>query len=238
MTSIVRKLRNISLVILVVITEGCATVPKEIVELSYITGKDLQSIYVSYDTMIHQFYENMRSQRRVYLDDVWYPRFLENWRDDGELIAIAKGEKIWSVTDEKLILTPAGSDPVEKLNTLNDWVTYALYAYELKESNLLKSLNDEEKELRIQVKQSFDRLIKANATITAHLNSLRKVQEVQDEALEALDIKQLRDNINDSLINASKKAEESFKKVKEADSKIDDLVLTIDTLKQKHLEGD
>lgn len=233
MRRIILKLRNISLVVVFIIAGGCGTVPKEVVELSYVTGKDLQSVYDSYDTMIHQFYENMRSQRRAYLDDVWYPRFLENWRDDGELIAIARGDKIWSVADEKLIPTPEGSDPVEKLNTLNDWVTYALYAYEVKEDSLLEPLYDAEKKLREQVKLSFVRLTRANATITAHLNSLRNVQEIQDEALEALNMKDLRDKINDGLINASKKAEESLKKVKAADSKIDSLASTIDSLKQK-----
>ena len=219
--------------VLIGIVHGCGTVPKEVVELSYVTGNDIQSVYVSYDTLIHQFYENMRSQRRAYLDDVWYPRFLENWRDDGELIAIAKGEKIWSDKENKLIPTPVDSDSVEQLNTLNDWVSYALYAYEVKEGSLLGPLNTEEETLRHQVKESFDTLIKANAIVTAHLNSLRKVQEVQDEALEALDLKSFRDHINDSLIHASEKADKALEKVKEADSKIENLASAIGSIKSK-----
>lgn len=207
---------------------GCATVPKEVVELSYITGRDLQSIQISYDLLIHQFYENLRSQRSEYLDNVWYPRFLKNWKESGELIAIATGEKIWSTTENSLIPTPTGTDPAENLATLNDWLTYALYAYEVKEEDLFKSLNEEESKLRSNVKQSFDQLIMANATITAHLNSLRKVQEIQDDALKALNVGDLREEINKGLKNASAKAENALKQIKDIDSKVDDLASTVE----------
>ncbi len=216
------------LLVLFVFLVGCSTVPKEVVELSYLSGRDLRAVHESYDALIHQFYENLRDQRRTYLDEVWYPRFLENWRQDGELVGIAKGERIWSVEAGDLIDTPPGTDAAESVATLNDWVTYALYAYEVKEQQLVAPLDADEEKLRTQVRQSFDRLAQANATITAHLNSLREVQEVQDEMLESLDMKDLRDQINTGLANASANAAEALTKVKAADAKVDDLVGQID----------
>ena len=216
---------------------SCGTVPKEVVELSYVAGKDLHSLHESYDTLIHQFFENLGSERREYLDNVWYPRFLENWKEDGELVGIAKGERIWSEIDGKLIDTPVDSDPKESLKTLDDWVSYALYAYEVKEQKLLKSLNDQEEQLRAQVKQAFEHMMMANATVTAHLNSLRKVQEVQDEVLKALDVKDLRDKINDGLINASVESAKGLDKIRVADAKIDDLVAEIKSYENK-LQGE
>jgi DNA repair ATPase RecN len=206
---------------------GCGSVPKEVVELSYTIGKDLVSIQKSYDSLIHQFYENLRSQRRQYLDDIWYPRFLSNWRDDGQLIAIAKKEKIWSAERESLIPAPRDTTEKEHLDTLNDWVNFALYAYEVKEEELLKPLNDEENELRKDVNNSLNRLIKANAAITAHLNSLREVQEVQDDVLKALDIEDLREKINSTLVKASNGAQDALNKIKDADSKINNLANSI-----------
>jgi hypothetical protein len=184
-------------------------------------GKDLEAINTSYDKLIHQYYENLRDQRRAYLDDIWYPRFIANWREDGELVAIAKEERIWSEEKQQLVSVPAGSEPKESLTTLNDWVNYALYAYEEKESELLSPLNIDEERLREQVKQAFINLTRANATITAHLNSIREVQEVQDEALRALNLDELRDKINEQLINASEKAKKGLEKVKEADEKVE-----------------
>ena len=206
---------------LALICFGCQTVPKEVVELSYVMGKDLEALNTSYDKLIHQYYENLRDQRRVYLDDTWYPRFIVNWREDGALVAIAKEERIWSEENQKLLPVPAGSAPKESLAALNDWVTYALYAYEVKESELLAPLNSDEENLREQVRQAFVNITRANATITAHLNSLREVQEVQDEALKALNLNELRDEINKQLINASEKAKKSLEKIKEADEKVE-----------------
>lgn len=67
---------------------SCASVPKEVVELSYITGKDIQSIQSSYTTMITQFYDGLRDRRRDYLDNTWFPRYIEKWRDKGRLVVI------------------------------------------------------------------------------------------------------------------------------------------------------
>lgn len=202
---------------------GCASVPKEVVELSYWTGEDLASLYESYDKLIHEFYNKMRDERVAYLDDTWYPRFLQNWIENGELVAIAKGEKIWSDEEERLITTPPGTDPQETLRTLGDWVNFALYAYEDKEVTLLASLNEGEAALRQEVEKAFRQIMRANATITAHLNSIRKVQQVQDEALEALHIKDIRDRINDILVKASDEAARGLEEIRQLDEKKDDL---------------
>ncbi len=212
---------------------GCASVPKEVVELSYRTGEDIAALYQSYDKLIHEFYEKMRAERIAYLTDTWYPRFLLNWMEKGELVAIAKGEKIWSEEQEKLIPKPPDADPQETVQTLQDWVDYALYAYEVKEDVLLKPLNDGEMALRQEVESAFHQVIRANAVITAHLNSLRKVKEVQDQALEALRIKNLRDRINKFLFEASEKAAEGLQEIQKKDKELDDLTKQIDSLKNK-----
>lgn len=152
---------------------------------------------------------------------MWYPRFVENWRKDCELVAIAKEERIWSESEDKLVVVPAGSAPKESLAALNDWLDYALYAYEKKSEDLLSPLDQEEETLRTEVRVAFARMIQANATITAHLNSLREIKEVEDQALKALNLKDLRDQINDQLVNASKKAKDGLDKIKEVDQRVD-----------------
>ena len=115
------------------------------------------------------------------------------------------------------------TDPKETLQTLRDWVDYALYAYDIKEEALLKPLNDEESALRRDVQMAFLRIMRANAVITAHLNSIRKVKEVQNEALQALYIKDLRSRINNTLINISDKASKELNRIRRIDEGVDDL---------------
>jgi hypothetical protein len=206
----------------------CASVPKEVVELSYKTGEDIAALYKSYDKLIQEYYEKMRQERIAYIEDVWYPKFLKSWMRKGELGAIAKGEKIWSVTEGKLIANPGNANSEESFQTLNDWITYALYAREVKEDSLLQSLNHEEKMLRENVDMAFQQVIRANSTITSHLNSLRKVQEIEDDAFKVLSINNLRNNITSTLSNASARANKEFDKIREQDKDIKDLTSQIE----------
>ncbi len=222
--------RRLFLIFLLIGIVGCASVPKEVVELSYRTGEDLTALHESYDKLIQMYFEKMRAERTAYLNDTWYPRFLENWMEHGQLVSVAKGEVIWSDEQEKLITTPPNTDPKEAFRTLQDWVNYALYAYDVKEEALLKLLNEEELALRQDVQMAFLRIIRANAVITAHLNSIRKVKEVQDEALEALYIKDLRGRINNTLINISDKAAKELNKIRRIDESVDDLDKQIKSL--------
>ena len=216
-------------IIIAVFSFGCQTVPKEVVELSYVMGEDLEALNTSYANLIHQYYENLRDQRRAYLDDVWYPRFIANWREKGELVAIVKEKRIWSEEKKSLITIPVGSAPDESVKTLEDWLISALDEYERKESELLDPLNKDEERLIELVKQAFINVTRANATITAHLNSLRKVQDVQDETLKALNLKELRDEINKQLINSSKKAKNGLEQVEKADEKAEKVTLKIES---------
>ena len=220
----------VHLICLLTLIIGCASVPKEVVELSYRTGEDLVSLHRSYDKLIQIYFENMHSDRIEYLDELWYTRFLQNWMIKGELVAIAKGEKIWSEEEQKLIPTPPGSNPQEMLLTLRDWVDYALYAYEVKEESLIKPLDEKEVVLREEVERAFRQVMRANAHITAHLNSLREVQEVQDEVLEGLHIKDLRESINETLINVSEIGAKELENIKLIDEQIEDVTDQIEDL--------
>ena len=86
---------------------------------------------------------------------------------------------------------------------------------------LLDPIDRDEKMLIASVDEAFARLVRANAIITAHLNSLRKVQEVQDEALKSLKLKDMRDKINQQLISASEKAADAIQKMQRAEKPLE-----------------
>jgi hypothetical protein len=222
--------RKFLLTMVLLLFVGCATIPKEVVELSYRTGEDMAALHESYSMLIQNYYEKMRDERIDYLDNVWYPKFQQNWMKKGNLIGIAKGEVIWSVEENRLIPTPPNADSKETLSTLSDWVNYALYAYEVKEESLLKPLEEAEEKIQMEVNRAFEQVMRANATVTAHLNSIRKVKQVQDQALEVMNIRDIRNNINDALIQASDTAASELERVRELDAGVDDLTKQVETL--------
>lgn len=104
------------------------------------------------------------------------------------------------------------------LNSLNLWVNEAIIAYDEKRVELIQPLEIEKENLIRSINLAFMQTIRANSVITAHLNSLRKVSEVQDQLLESLNLKNLRNEINNKLIIVSEEAEKSLEKIKEIDT--------------------
>jgi len=176
---------------------GCASIPKEVVELSYTVGQDLEAIHSSYRNLIQDHFQSLRDQAVDFLENTWVPHYINDFIEEGELVKRARG-----------------SDPKKVLEDVQLWAEVAVEEIENKKRELIDPIDRDEKELLKLVDEAFSRLIRANATITAHLNSIRKVKEVQDEALKALELKELRDKINNELISASKRAEEALEKLK------------------------
>ncbi len=199
---------------------SCASVPKEVVELSYRVGQDLSELQQSYDKLIHEFFEQLRFQRLTYLEETWIPIFLNDWVVDGKLVEIAKGELVWSEENEAFVAPHSTDAKTQLLQSIHTWAGEAIFQIENKRKHLLSPLYLEEDSLRTLVAESFDQLIRGNATITAHLNSIREVQEIQDKALQAIGIKELRNNINSTLATASERAAESLRKIKAADAEL------------------
>ena len=194
------RLFRLLIILPILIFLACASVPKEIVELSYMVGQDLSAVHTSYMTLIRTHYAGLRNQAINILETRLIPTFLEDFIESGELIKMAQGD-----------------DPKIVLEDVKDWVDMAM---EQKKRELIDPINSDEEELIKLVDEAFSRLIRANATITAHLNSIRKVQQVQDEALKAMNIKELRDKINEGLISSSKKTKEAINKLKKAEDTI------------------
>jgi len=225
-----KKYAVILFILVILIGLACSRVPKEVVELSYQTGQDIMAIHESYDKLIHKFYNQLREQRIDYLEDTWTPLFIEKWIDNGRLIDVAKGNVVWSEQEEEFVSPAQGKEKQQLLNTISNWAQEAIYEIDLKRDSLILPLNAEEDSLMADVNQAFIRIMWANNTITAHLNSLRKVQEVQDKALQALGIRDLRDKINNELDKASVRAAEGLEKIKKADLKVLELKEKVDSL--------
>ena len=179
---------------------GCASVPREVVELSYTVGRDLSAVHQTYRTLIERYFDLQRSQINTFIDMRWRPVYLQNFIKEGDLVGLA------TERDPNLVLEGVGV-----------WVEVAIEEIEAKRSELIVPLDRLEQVLLRSVDEAFGQLVRANSLVTAHLNSLRKVQEVQDEVLGILNVKDIRDAINDGLIKASEITESAIRRTEEAE---------------------
>lgn len=95
-----------------------------------------------------------------FLNERWNPTYLKDFIESGELVARAQKP-----------------DPAQVLTEVGVWVEVALEEIEEKKRILIDPINRDEADLIEAVDEAFDRMVSVNAAITAHLNSLRRVQE-------------------------------------------------------------
>jgi len=203
-------------VVATIFLAACTTIPKETVELSYLMGQDLRELQRSYDQMIVDRFDDYRSEREAYLDDEWIPLFLEDWVSTGRLIETARGEVVWDIEKEMFVNPSAGEAQQQRLDTVLIWSREAVYAIEQKRKELLAPLNSREAEVRRDVREAFDQIIAANAHITAQLNSLRDVQEIQQDITRRLQVDDELAQINEMLSNTSQWADDQLESIKDA----------------------
>ncbi len=185
---------------------GCATVPREVVTLSDTVGKDLNAIHVSYKDLAKTYFDTLRKQVNDFVDNKWVPEYLKNFIQD---------------TDLKNNITKFTSKQV--LIYLQKWVAIATKEIKKKRDSLLEPIDQDERKLLAAVDEAFGQLNYANATITANLQSIKKVKDLEDKALSALHLKDLRDKMTDVMATSSKKLKEAIEVVKEADGIVDKL---------------
>jgi hypothetical protein len=186
------------------IVGGCATVPKEAIVLSHTMGQDLQEVHRSHLALIRVHFGDLRERVNTFIDTRWKPSYLRDFIKSGDLVGLA-----------------TKPDPNDVLTGVGAWVDVAMEEIETKRQGLLKPIDAQEDTLVEIVEDAFNRLTRANAAITAHLNSLQKIQEVQDETLQALKLKDLRDRVNQGLVAASESAQDALNALEKDTKTID-----------------
>jgi len=161
---------------------GCARVPAESVELSYIIGQDIEALHGSYTKLIRAHHAGLRREVNAAIDRVFVPALINDFVQTGELIAHAQNER---------------TDLIEL------WAREAVSEIEQERQARLAPIDEAELELKESVDRAFSRVIHANSVVTAHLSSARAVEEARGEILEDLGLAGLRDRIDAALVRTS-----------------------------------
>ena len=208
----------ITLTMCTLLSACAATVPKEVVELSYQMEKDMSQVEEAYVALVRQHVSMLKNQREDYLYREWVPVMLEDWIQTGQLIEMAQGTVVYddSIGGFKAVTQP---DRLSQLSSITEWALVASEEIEAKKRELIQPLEETEQTLIADIQLSFNLLIQGNQTITAHLNSIREVQDVQNKLLERAGWDGLRESINQQLSELSEQAVTGLDEVRKLDSK-------------------
>ena len=173
---------------------ACASVPKETVALSRTVGQDLVQLQSGYRETIRFSFDQMRQAGLSMIDNVWTPVYLRSFVTRGQLVEAAKDEQ------------------TEKIEY---WARAAIKAIDDQRKKFLDPLQEREDALVAEVDAAFDRVINANAAVTANLNSVLKVQNLQDQVLDAAGVSGIRDTINGAIVSTSNWAATATKEIED-----------------------
>jgi hypothetical protein len=209
------------IMLFMIILNGCATVPQETVELSHVMEENIAALKISYITLINAHFDLLEETRIYYLENEWIPRFIKEWAADGRLVDIASGRVVWSDEHGGFIQPERGLEMEGLFASTASWANAAIRVIGEKREELISPLASQRKELLAIVEEGFDRLLRGNMAITAHLSSIRKIKEVQNRALEALKLGDLQKEIDKRLLDFSRYADQGLEAIKKADGFID-----------------
>lgn len=210
-----RGYRSICLALFAYLVLGCATVPDEVVTLSSKVGTDIESLQVSYNALIRSHFDGLRRQVDSFINLKWRPAFLKSFVAEGQLAERA-GQQ-----DHEAVLTDVSA-----------WAEKAVERIEEKRRMLLDPIDADENELQASVDLAFMNILRAQAMVTAYLESLRDIDAAQKQVLEDLKLEELREKITKGLSTASEKTAEAIKGVEMAS----DMVKKAETIKKKRSE--
>jgi len=189
----------IALALAMSLGSGCANVPRESVDLSYTLGQDIEALHQSHRDLIARYFDALRAQVNDAVDRVFIPAYINGFVESGKLAQHVRNQR---------------ADLIEA------WARIAVNRIDKERRARLKPIVDAERELQQMVDAAFDRAIRANAAITAHLNSVVKTQRAQDDILESVGLQGLREKIHGALADASQKAERITGEIGAAKDKI------------------
>ncbi|MBK6734309.1 MAG: hypothetical protein IPG61_09490 [bacterium] len=68
---------------------ACATVPREVVELSHVMGADLDEVQRSHEALIRLHFADLRRRTDDFLVTQWQPAYLREFITEGNLTGLA-----------------------------------------------------------------------------------------------------------------------------------------------------
>lgn len=213
-----RIFRGVVLLAPVLALWGCASVPKEVAQLSFDMGKDLHEVQQGYKAAVHEQFQAFRAERLAYYELEWKPLFIANWVADGRLTDIAAGQVVWSKTGHKFVAPAPGKPKEAMLASIKSWASSAVTALDDKRQSLMAPLDTEEAALMASVDACFDRLYRANNAVTAQLISLRRLNSKDGRAELAPAAPALQAQIQADMTTAAEHAKTGLAEIRKADN--------------------
>lgn len=215
------KIRNLFVILALFIFTACASIPIEVVTLSQTLGSDLKILHNSHRNAVQIYFGKIKNDINSFVDEKYAP-FVIHYVLKSELANYRSGKTSLYGTIELAGQKEGQKEADEAIKVMLDFQEAARKQIEGKREELLSPIIKQESEVLNTVNQSYENAIYANSSITAYLQSIRKVRDAQQQALSVIGLDGADTLITSSLVKLSDQIEKAVKTGKEIDIKSDD----------------
>ena len=203
-------------------TLGCASTPKQAVELSATVGRDVASVHKSHRQLVQLLFARMRRDVNRFVDDIYTPYQMKAVMDrQQELTTSERPEdrKISLPRALEVAFGPSGTPDMRSaamtgMRLLLDGLRRDIEAMR---RELLEPLARQETQVLTAVDTSYQQIHYANAIVTGHLASIMPVQDAQDVLLKQRD---LQDTLGQQIGGTLATSAEAIGRVVEGDPRV------------------
>lgn len=203
-----RKLNCLFLCGLMAQILACAQVPKESVELSVTVGRDLAEVHRAHREVTMRYFERLKNDINDFIEEIYRPYMVQNSMGDFKLL-----EKIQTAVET--------GDELRAFNIMNLFVSLLSEQIENYRKELLENISEQESEVLLTIDDSYQKIQNANAIVTGHLASIRKVHDAQAELLSRFKLEGLREELANKTVGLSDNISEIILKARKVDQAID-----------------
>ena len=215
------KIRIIGVMVFFFMFTACVTIPKETVTLSQTLGNDLVILHKANRNIIDIHFKKINNDINSFINDVYAP-FVIHYALESELKNFKAGNPSLYLTIEIAGQKEGKIESENALKEMTDFQDAARRKIESKRNELLTPILKQQEEIVLAVNQSYEHAIYANSTVTAYLQSIRKVKGAQQEALSMLGLEGADTLITNSLVKVSEQVENAVNAGKKIDVQSDD----------------
>lgn len=196
---------------------SCAQVPKESVELSVTVGRDLAEVHRAHRELVAQYFGRMRQDINGFIDEVYRPYQLKHSMEDFRLV-----ERI-----QQAAQATSGPDALQIMELFVSNLTNQIESYR---NELLQNIAQQETEVLAAVDDAYQKIQNANAIVTGHLASIRKVHDAQEELLQRTNLADFRNRITRNTVALSDKIESVTAQARKGEESVDKVIDKLRTL--------
>lgn len=227
----VRQVRIVLAAILGALLAACAQVPKESVELSTTVGRDIAAAHESHIRVARTLFARMKGDVNRFVDDVYAPYQIQFvLARQKERQAEGNPNNLFSVIEAAMAHPKDVQAQKDVLLVMGAIVKQVHNDVEQYRAERLAPLQQQEREVTTAIDRLYGQIEEGNAVVTAHLASVVRVHEAQDELLKKANLEGLREKVGVELSDASSRLAEFVDKAKPVEGKIDTVKAHLDEL--------